>query len=52
MLHMATEILLEIVQERNFPEFITTYLNVDHTSLASFTITALTATHHGVQATL
>jgi len=32
---MATGIFLEIVQEREFPEFITTYLKLDHTFLAS-----------------
>lgn len=47
MLHMATRILCR----RDFPEFITTYLNLDHTSLVSsdqhsFHFTALT-THHG-----
>lgn len=56
-LHMATGIFLEIVQEREFPEFITTYLKLDHTFLASsynhsFHFTALTATHHGVQTSL
>lgn len=41
----------------DFPEFITTYLKLDHTFLASsynhsFHFTALTATHHGVQTSL
>ncbi|XP_053317179.1 malate synthase-like [Spea bombifrons] len=29
-LHAAAEIFLEIVQKRDFPEFITTYLNLEH----------------------
>ncbi|XP_038611126.1 malate synthase-like isoform X4 [Tachyglossus aculeatus] len=35
MFHTATEMFLEIVQKRDFPEFITTYLNLDHTFLVS-----------------
>ncbi|XP_056658694.1 malate synthase-like isoform X4 [Monodelphis domestica] len=35
LLHTATEIFLEIVQKKDFPEFITTYLNLDHTFLVS-----------------
>nr|XP_014344193.1 PREDICTED: malate synthase-like [Latimeria chalumnae] len=31
----ATKMFLEIVQKRDFPPFITTYLNLDHTFLAS-----------------
>uniref|UniRef100_A0A5S6MRQ2 malate synthase n=1 Tax=Xenopus tropicalis TaxID=8364 RepID=A0A5S6MRQ2_XENTR len=34
-LHVAAEIFLEIVLKRDFPEFITTYLNLDHTFLGS-----------------
>lgn len=53
---MATKIFLEIVQKRDFPEFITSYLNLDHTFLVShnhsFHFTALIAIHHGVQTTL
>lgn len=50
MLYMATRILCR----RDFPEFMTTYLNLDHTSLVSsnqysFHFTALKATHHGRQ---
>lgn len=33
-LQTATEMFLEIVQKRDFPEFITTYLNLDHTFLS------------------
>uniref|UniRef100_A0A8C5LZS6 malate synthase n=1 Tax=Leptobrachium leishanense TaxID=445787 RepID=A0A8C5LZS6_9ANUR len=33
-LQSATDIFLEIVQKRDFPEFITTYLNLDHTFLS------------------
>ncbi|XP_063776438.1 uncharacterized protein LOC134918481 [Pseudophryne corroboree] len=32
-LHTAAEIFTEIVQKRDFPEFITTYLNLEHTFL-------------------
>ncbi|MEE6461503.1 hypothetical protein FKM82_001308 [Ascaphus truei] len=34
-LHTAAEMFLEIVQKRDFPEFITTYLNLDHTFLSA-----------------
>ncbi|XP_029367852.1 malate synthase-like [Echeneis naucrates] len=34
-LHVAAEIFLEVVLKRDFPEFITTYLNQDHTFLSS-----------------
>ncbi|CAN2388823.1 Malate synthase, partial [Pristimantis euphronides] len=33
-LHIATDIFMEIVLKRDFPEFITTYLNLDHTFLS------------------
>ncbi|KAM4706948.1 uncharacterized protein O3C94_001848 [Discoglossus pictus] len=33
-LHTAAEIFLEVIQKRDFPEFITTYLNLDHTFLS------------------
>ncbi|VCX42953.1 unnamed protein product [Gulo gulo] len=49
---MATGIFLETVQERDFPEFITTYLKLDHNFWPPLTITALVATHHGVQTSL
>ncbi|XP_071975528.1 uncharacterized protein [Engystomops pustulosus] len=32
-LHTAAELFMEIVLKRDFPEFITTYLNLDHTFL-------------------
>ncbi|XP_039607596.1 malate synthase-like isoform X2 [Polypterus senegalus] len=34
-LNTAISIFLEVVQKRDFPEFITTYLNLEHTFLAS-----------------
>ncbi|KAM3613346.1 uncharacterized protein V6R79_024529 [Siganus canaliculatus] len=34
-LHTAADMFLEVVQKRDFPEFITTYLNQDHTFLSS-----------------
>ncbi|TMS17177.1 Malate synthase [Larimichthys crocea] len=34
-LHTAADIFLEVVLRRDFPEFITTYLNLDHTFLSS-----------------
>ncbi|KAM8940016.1 uncharacterized protein RCH25_000156 isoform 2-T2 [Pelodytes ibericus] len=34
-LHSAAEIFLEVVQKRDFPEFITTYLHLEHTFLCS-----------------
>ncbi|XP_029451394.1 malate synthase-like [Rhinatrema bivittatum] len=34
-LHSATEMFLELVQKRDFPDFITTYLHLDHTFLTS-----------------
>ncbi|TKS71980.1 Malate synthase [Collichthys lucidus] len=34
-LHTAADIFLEVVLRRDFPEFITTYLNMDHTFLSS-----------------
>ncbi|XP_078532913.1 malate synthase-like [Lissotriton helveticus] len=34
-LQTATDMFLEVVQKRDFPEFITTYLNLDHTFLKS-----------------
>ncbi|XP_026185869.1 malate synthase-like isoform X2 [Mastacembelus armatus] len=34
-LHTATDMFLEVVLKRDFPEFITTYLNLDHTFLSS-----------------
>lgn len=52
---MATKIFLEIVQKRDFPEFITSYLNLDTFLVShnhSFHFTALIAIHHGVQTTL
>lgn len=56
MLHMATEIFLQTVQDRDFPEFIITYLKLDHACLASYNhslrLTALTAAHRGVQTPL
>ncbi|XP_047441586.1 malate synthase-like [Mugil cephalus] len=33
--HTAADMFLEVVQMRHFPEFITTYLNQDHTFLSS-----------------
>ncbi|XP_070769043.1 malate synthase-like [Enoplosus armatus] len=36
-LHTAADMLLEVVLKRHFPEFITTYLNQDHTFLHSQT---------------
>lgn len=33
-LHTAAELFMEIVLKRDFPEFITTYLNLDHTFLS------------------
>ncbi|XP_027713355.1 malate synthase-like isoform X1 [Vombatus ursinus] len=55
LLHTATEIFLEIVQKKDFPEFITTYLNLDHTFLVSssynhsFHSTAVVAIHSTAQ---
>ncbi|XP_038554713.1 malate synthase-like isoform X2 [Micropterus salmoides] len=37
MLHTAAAMFLEVVLKRDFPEFITTYLNQDHTFLSSQT---------------
>ncbi|XP_026213464.1 malate synthase-like [Anabas testudineus] len=34
-LHTAADMFLEVVLKRDFPEFITTYLNLDHTFLSS-----------------
>lgn len=34
-LHTAANMFLEVVFKRNFPEFITSYLNQDHTFLRS-----------------
>ncbi|XP_072112308.1 malate synthase-like isoform X1 [Mobula birostris] len=34
-LAVASEIFLEIVQKRDFPEFLTTYLNLEHTFLSA-----------------
>ncbi|XP_072252413.1 malate synthase-like [Leuresthes tenuis] len=34
-LHTAADMFLEVVQKRHFPEFITSYLNQDHTFLSS-----------------
>ncbi|KAK2903751.1 malate synthase-like isoform X2 [Channa argus] len=34
-LHTAADMFLELVLKRDFPEFITTYLNLDHTFLSS-----------------
>ncbi|XP_051277200.1 malate synthase-like [Dicentrarchus labrax] len=34
-LHTAADMFLEVVLKRDFPEFITTYLNLDHTFLRS-----------------
>ncbi|CAL8358685.1 unnamed protein product [Merluccius merluccius] len=34
-LQTAAEMFLEVVLKRNFPEFLTTYLNLDHTFLSS-----------------
>lgn len=34
-LHTAADMFLEVVFKRDFPEFITTYLNQDHTFLRS-----------------
>lgn len=34
-LHTAADMFLEVVLKRDFPEFITTYLNQDHTFLSS-----------------
>ncbi|KAM4621515.1 malate synthase-like [Polymixia lowei] len=36
-LQTAADMFLEVVQKRDFPEFITTYLNLDHTFLSSQT---------------
>ncbi|CAK6977360.1 malate synthase-like [Scomber scombrus] len=36
-LHTAADMFLEVVLKRDFPEFITTYLNQDHTFLSSHT---------------
>ncbi|XP_022612828.1 malate synthase, glyoxysomal-like isoform X2 [Seriola dumerili] len=36
-LHTAADMFLEVVLKRDFPEFITTYLNQDHTFLSSQT---------------
>lgn len=33
-LHTAAEIFEEVVMKREFPEFLTTYLNLDHTFLS------------------
>lgn len=33
-LHTAADMFLELVCKRDFPEFITTYLNLDHTFLS------------------
>ncbi|XP_053559654.1 uncharacterized protein LOC128650027 [Bombina bombina] len=33
-LHTAAEIFMEIIQKRDFPDFITTYLNLDHSFLS------------------
>lgn len=35
VLHRAADMFLEVVYKKNFPEFITTYLNEDHTFLSS-----------------
>lgn len=37
-LHTAADMFLEVVLKRDFPEFITTYLNQDHTFLSSHNI--------------
>ncbi|XP_040928660.1 malate synthase-like isoform X3 [Betta splendens] len=42
-LHTAADIFLEVVLKRHFPEFITTYLNVEHTFLSSQKIGPLEA---------
>ncbi|MEQ2261808.1 hypothetical protein XENORESO_016171, partial [Xenotaenia resolanae] len=34
-LHTAADMFLEVVLKRHFPEFITSYLNMDHTFLSS-----------------
>ncbi|XP_028816257.1 malate synthase-like isoform X2 [Denticeps clupeoides] len=34
-LHTATSMFLEVVEKSDFPEFLTTYLNLDHTFLSS-----------------
>ena len=34
-LHTAADMFLEVVLKRDFPEFITSYLNQDHTFLSS-----------------
>lgn len=34
-LHTAADIFLEVVLKRHFPEFLTSYLNLDHTFLRS-----------------
>ncbi|XP_056138205.1 malate synthase-like [Lampris incognitus] len=42
----AAEMFLEVVQKRDFPEFLTTYLNLDHTFISSHTNGRLAAGNH------
>uniref|UniRef100_A0A4W6E218 malate synthase n=1 Tax=Lates calcarifer TaxID=8187 RepID=A0A4W6E218_LATCA len=44
-LHTAADMFLEVVLKRDFPEFITTYLNQDHTFLSSQSSAQVEAQH-------